>query len=117
MYAEIILAKPVGGIDKTFDYLVPQELGSAIAIGSKVLIPFGPTQRIGYVIKLKETSNIKSIKPINKLVSDLPAFTENGLKLARWISEYYFSFFTTALRAILPPGVKNKRGHYAKRNP
>lgn len=108
MYAEVVLAKATPYLDKIFHYQIRDELKDQITIGSQVLIPFGKGERIGYVVGFVETSDVPNIKPITSLISNTPSFTANGLRLARFISEYYLSFFSTALRAILPPGVKNK---------
>ena len=36
--------------NKTFHYLIPDELASLIAVGSRVLVPFGPRRVTGTVI-------------------------------------------------------------------
>lgn len=111
MFAEIILAKPTSTTDKIYHYKMPEELANKINVGSQVFIPFGNSTRVGYVIGLIEKSNITSIKPILNVVSKIPVFTKDGLKLAKWISEYYKCFFITALRCLLPPSIKRKESN------
>ena len=108
MFAEVVLSNASPKLDKIFHYSIPQELESLLVVGSQIEIPFGKANRIGYVVGFVEKSSVPGIKPISKIVSDTPAFTKNGLELAKWLSDYYLSFFSTSLRAILPPGV-NKR--------
>lgn len=109
MYAEVVLQKASPKLDKIYHYSIPEELAEKLVVGSQVEIPFGRAKRIGYVIGFAETSEVPNIKPITKLASEIPSFTANGLQLARFISEYYFSFFSTALRTVMAPGTRNKR--------
>jgi primosomal protein N' (replication factor Y) len=108
MFAEVVLSNASPKLDKIFHYSIPTELEGLLVVGSQVEIPFGKSNRIGYVVGFVEKSSVPGIKPICKIVSDTPAFTKNGLELAKWLSEYYLSFFSTSLRAILPPGTRNK---------
>jgi primosomal protein N' (replication factor Y) len=102
MFAEVILSKATRDIDKIYHYKIPQNL--EVQIGSQVLIPFGRRMDIGYVVGLIEESSIKGIKEIIKVTSESPLFTEEQVKLARWMSHYYYSFFVTALRCVMAPG-------------
>ncbi len=114
MFAEVVLAKASPRLDKIYHYSIPESLQNKIIVGSQVEIPFGAGDRIGYVVGLVEKSDIQNIKPITSLASETPAFNSNGLKLARWMSEYYLCWFISALRAILPPKTRNKN---VKRRP
>ncbi|MBI5700300.1 primosomal protein N' [Candidatus Saganbacteria bacterium] len=108
MLAEIVLSKTLPKLDKIYHYEIPGTLSSTIKLGHQVQVPFGNSNRIGYVVGFAEKSDFPNLKIITSLVSENPVFTENGLKLAKFISKYYNCFFTTALRAILPPSVKKK---------
>lgn len=106
MLAEVVLTNITPKLDKIYHYEIPENL--KISVGSQVLIPFGSSKRSGYVVGLVEKSDVPNLKPIEGLLSPNPAFNEQTLKIAKWISEYYCSYFISALRLFLPPSVKNK---------
>lgn len=105
MYAEVVLSKVTPQLDKIYHYKVPS--GLRLEVGHQVIIPFGKRSTIGYVVGFAEKSDLPDdlIKEIIELKSPLPLFHPPALKLAKWLSEYYFSFFITALRTIMPPGL------------
>ncbi len=104
MYAEVVLSKVSKDIDNIYHYSIPRTLKEKATIGSQVLIPFGKRKDIGYIIGLLERSNIKKVKNIIDVASDSPLFTKEAVDLAKWLSEYYLSFFISSLRAVMPPG-------------
>jgi len=104
MYAEIVLGRVNPGLDKVYHYSIPEELAKTLDIGYQVLVPFGKSSGVGYVVGMVEKSDIKGIKNVAKILSPHPLFTRDSVELAKWMSTYYNSFFITALRAVMPPG-------------
>lgn len=109
-FAQIVLAKSSPFTDKIYDYTVPPSLKSKIQIGSQVVVPFGKRRDIGYVIGFTDKSEIKGLKDIIELNSPHPFFNEDSLSLAKWLSDYYYSFFMNALRTVMPPGTQRDEG-------
>jgi primosomal protein N' len=105
MFAEVILAKVTPGLDKIYHYSIPAELTDIAQVGSQVLAPFGKAKRVGYIVGFVETSDVKGIKDIDSVLSPYPLFSRDTVKLAKWMAEYYNSFFMTALRTVMPPGM------------
>ncbi|MFH1542283.1 MAG: hypothetical protein ABIE84_04245 [bacterium] len=106
MYAEVLLSRTTRNTDKVFHYSIPEHLIGQLKIGHQVVVPFGPRQEVGFVVGLVETAEVKKTRDIIKLVIPEPLFSEKQLELARWISEYYFSFLISALKLVMPPGGK-----------
>jgi primosomal protein N' (replication factor Y) len=104
MFAEIILARVTPRLDKVYHYSIPAEIADKLDIGCQVMVPFGRSKCVGYVVGMVEKSEVKGIKDIEKILSPFPLFTRASVELAKWISEYYDSFFITALRLVMPPG-------------
>lgn len=105
-------------LDREFDYLVPPDLASRVRAGSRVRIPFGKSQRVGYVIGLKAASEYPDLKEIIGVEGDRAQIPDALLKLADWIAEYYCCTKEQAVRALLPAVVrggrmKHKRERYA----
>ena len=65
MIAEIILNSNAKGLNKLFDYQIPENLVSKVKIGSRVFVPFGNRKELdeGFVVNIKEKSQyeVKSI--------------------------------------------------------
>jgi len=110
MFAEVVLSRVSRGIDKIFHYSIPAELESRLKIGHQVLIPFGSRREIGYVVGFAQKAEVKKVKDILRITSERPVFTREQVELARWMADYYDSFFLTALRLVMPPGTKGKEG-------
>ncbi|MCX5725903.1 MAG: primosomal protein N' [Candidatus Saganbacteria bacterium] len=108
MYAEVILSKAIPKLDKIYHYSIPQALIGKIQIGSQVLIPFGNRKDFGYVVGFIDKAEVKKVKDIIDLTSEIPLFNEKSVELAKWLSEYYLSYFITSLRSVMPPGTIRK---------
>lgn len=109
MYAEVVLSRVSRNIDKIYHYSIPEGLTGKVQVGSQVLVPFGRRRDIGYVVGFVERTEFKGIKDIIEALSSAPFFSEKAVKLARWMADYYLSFFLTALKLVMPPGGKNPK--------
>lgn len=111
LYADVIVPRH---ITKAFTYLVPPTLAQTIAIGRRVLVPFGRTVLEGVVISMSNhlATEIKSgsIREIHSLDHDGQAFTLPPalLELSRKIAEYYVAPWGQCLRLILPAMTSQK---------
>ena len=103
--AKVAVAAATYAIDKPYDYLIPQ--GTDIAVGMRVLAPFGRGNRVseGVVLTLGQGVPEKPIKPIRSLVDREPVITDREIRLALWMRERYFCTFYDAIRTILPAAV------------
>lgn len=110
MFAEIILSKATARTDKIYHYSIPNGLRDKIKIGHQVLIPFGYRQEIGYVVGFVAEAEVKKVKDIIKINSEELLFSEKQVELAKWLAEYYCSFFISALRLVMPAGTAGREG-------
>ena len=46
MYAEVLIEYSAKSIDKTFTYIIPENLISILKVGMKVIIPFGKKNKV-----------------------------------------------------------------------
>lgn len=99
MIAQVIVDIAVSEVDRIFDYYCAPE----VKLGCRVVVPFGNTKLEGFVIGLKEKSDYqKTIKPVLRVVDDMPAITEEGLTLMRFMRDKYHIPCALALRQFLP---------------
>ncbi|MBR1676150.1 MAG: primosomal protein N' [Clostridia bacterium] len=108
MIAEVIVDIAHSDIDKVFDYLI---LNSDVSLGSRVEVPFGRQKIEGFVIGIKESSDlpVEKIKPIISVLDDFPAISKNQLELAYFIKNRYHVPFALALRLFIPAELRGGR--------
>lgn len=101
-------------INKSFTYLVPEELKGEIAVGKRVLVPFVNKKRQGYIVDIHKNSPDSSIKikEIISIIDKEPVITIEMLKLSKWIANYYFSSWGMVLEACIPTLSKPKKEKY-----
>ena len=93
-------------IHRELDYSVPETLADRVSVGSRVRVPFRDRSGLATVVALLETSDIEGIRPIEAVVGDTPALSENLLELARWMSSYYCCPVETVMRSLLPQVIR-----------
>ncbi len=100
---EVAVALPVGG---TFHYLAPPPLDARLALGHRVLVPFGRRQVTGYVVGFPETAEVDGLKAVTDLLDDgAPLVPPALLDLLRWVSDYYLAPLGEVCRTALPGGL------------
>ena len=109
MYAEIIVDIASEQVDRVFTYAVPDTL--SVVPGMRVRVPFGPREKEGYVIRLKEQAGYdeKKIKPILAALEDYPALLPPLMELAQEIKEKSHCPLCEALRLMLPAEMRGGR--------
>lgn len=103
--AQIIVDLPLQQTDKPFSYAIPDDLASLVAIGSRVHVPFGRTDRPlqGFVVGLGEMAEqTKPLKPIQAVLDLEPVLNQEQLDLADALRQTVFSYKISLLKAMLP---------------
>ena len=78
MIAEVIVNHKSKKVDKTFDYIIPEELEEKIRVGSCIIVPFGAGNKPkeAYVTAIKEKSHAKKLKTAERLSNIVDIFEE-----------------------------------------
>ena len=109
-YADIIIDISHEAIDRTFQYIIPDELLPHIEIGMLVVVPFGKgnSTRKGYVINItdKATFDCSKMKSIIEIADKGIQIESKLIKLAACIYNKYGSTMINALKTVMP--VKEK---------
>lgn len=106
MVAEIIINSIAKELNRSFDYIIPEEMESEIKIGSRVFVPFGRQKKEeGFVINIKETSEFAN-KEIIKVEDNL--LNEANIDLAKLMARRYFCNISDCIKLMLPPGAGSK---------
>ena len=85
LFAEIALGLP---IDKCFHYRIPSGLVEEIAPGKRVWVPFRNNEKVGYVVGVTETPEVKDPKPIRAVIDKEPVLDAEFLTLTKKIADY-----------------------------
>src|SRR5687767_9626907 len=102
--ARVGLDVPLG---RTFDYRAD---GDAVAIGARVVVPFGRRSMIGVVLGIGEDSDLplERIKSITRVL-DAPRLGNDDLRLLRFAADYYHYPLGQVVMNALPQRLKRIR--------
>ncbi|WP_350344880.1 primosomal protein N' [Proteinivorax tanatarense] len=106
MIAEVAVDCPMKKLNKVFHYLIPPHLKQFISPGSRVIVPFGRQRVLGYVLDIKEHSDITQLKYIHDILDGQPLLDENMIKLGKWMAHRYITSLACCFNAMLPSALK-----------
>jgi len=96
-------------LNTLFDY---SWKGSAVAVGTRVLVPFGPRRVVGVVVEVTDQSALPAerIKAVSRVFNEVPPLAEEIFRLLHFCSDYYhhplgetlFNALPTAMRQTKP---------------
>lgn len=109
MIAEVVVDILNKQVNRSYDYIIPQSLENIVMIGSRVYVPFGNLKRMGFVVGIKNESDFKSkVREIIDIVDVKRILDEEAVEIAKHIADNNFSFYATALGAMIPTALKIK---------
>ncbi|MBN2822726.1 MAG: primosomal protein N' [Coriobacteriia bacterium] len=103
MFARIVVDLPTRALSEPFDYAVPDSLVTQVSVGVPVLVPFGNTMAVGYVVALSREASVSEVRPLDSVLG-ARLFDADAIDLALWIAEEYLAPLSESLRLFLPPG-------------
>jgi primosomal protein N' (replication factor Y) len=104
-YAELAVTLPVPG---RFHYEVPEGLRGTLALGHRVLVPFGRRRVTGFVVGLSDElapELAERVRPIEARLDEEPLLPADVLALATFCADYYLAAPGEVLKLALPPGL------------
>ena len=109
MYAEIIVDIASERVDRVFTYRVPE--GLRLLPGMRVRVPFGPGEKKGFVVRLKDQADYdeSKIRPVLAALEDYPALLPPLMELAWEIRRNAHCPLCEALRLMLPAEMRDGR--------
>ena len=114
MIAEVIVDIAASETDRIYDYLCDD----SIVVGSRVRAPFGGKTIPGFVMRIKETSDlpIERLKKVLPTTDELPALTPECLALAEKLTARYRVPKALTLRLFLPAEMRTGKVRELYRN-
>ena len=109
MIVSVLVEVNVNKINKTFDYNVPDLLKDSIEVGKRVLVPFGKNNIEGFILEIKNNSEVKNLKNISEVIDENPILNKELLELGKRISNENVCSLVSIYQAMLPKGMKAKK--------
>ena len=105
------VAVPIN-VNKTFSYLIRENLINDVTVGKRVLIPFSGRKLTGYVVQLSDKSEFEDVKEIICVLDESPLFSKKDLEFFKWLSVYYMTPLAQVIKTALPPGINKQSKKY-----
>ncbi len=104
-FVDVILPVP---IPKLFTYRVPMAFEQDIAIGCRVIVPFGKKKVMtGIIGKIHQTPPKEyEAKYISEVLDEVPAVLPVQISFFEWVAAYYMCTIGEVLNIALPSGLK-----------
>lgn len=117
----VIIEYTANSLNRPFSYAYFGE--EKICPGVRVIVPFGKTKIVGYVLSSESTEetvaewekkNGYKLKEIISVIDSSPILNEELVKLAEDVSSYYLSPLISVYQTMLPPSLKPKKSSLSK---
>lgn len=107
MVVDVLVEVNLNKKNKTYSYSVPTSLKNDVKLGKRVLVPFGKQTLEGFVLDIKNESNI-DLKDIIKVIDKEEILNKELLELGKKISDDNVCNLVSVYQAMLPKGYKAK---------
>lgn len=109
-YANVIVDISHEKLDKTFQYLIPEELQQEVREGVQVEIPFGHRNITGYVVEVTDEAEFEEsrLKPLHNIKKGSVPIESQLIALAAWMRRNYGGTMNQALKTVIPIKQKTK---------
>jgi primosomal protein N' (replication factor Y) len=94
-------------VNKTFHYLVPDELKQKLAPGSRVLVPFGSRRIPGTVVGFPDSTDMTDLKYVIGALDE--GLAPGLLELCRWMADYYLHPLGQTIEAVVPKAISRSK--------
>src|SRR5580698_2251438 len=110
LYCDVALPIP---LDRAFTYAVN---GTVPQVGARVLVPFSGQRLLGVVVRVHDNppGDGIEIKPVQQVLDDAPLLSDELMRLAEWIAQYYIAPLGEVLRTMMPLAAEVRR-HFTYR--
>lgn len=109
MKINVILFETVRSTDQLYTYNLSGHLEGRIRIGSRVLVPFGRSNRLVEAVVFEILPGLEpGYKQVHHLFEDGYDLSEEMVRLANALRTYYLSSYSRLVRTMVPSGSKRE---------
>lgn len=116
VYIDVIIPLPLPGL---FTYVLPDRWHGSVAVGSRVVVPFGPRKLYAAFVSriYSEKPEVSfELKEVADVIDETPMLLSGQLDFWEWMAEYYLCAVGDVCKAALPSGVKLESESSVERN-
>lgn len=115
-FAQILLPLP---LNATFTYRVPADLTDRVAVGHRVIVPFGKKRFYTGIVEslTPRAPEGFEIRDIALALDDHPIVRHPQLKMWEWLADYYLCAPGDVYKAAVPAGLKIESETFVEVNP
>jgi primosomal protein N' (replication factor Y) len=107
MIAKVLVDVPVKAVDRLFDYEIPSDFESVLEIGSRVIVPFGNRDLMGFCLDITtQKDTLNPLKPIRSVLDIEPYVTNELIELAKTVSMDTTTVLIRVLETMIPSALK-----------
>src|SRR5258705_13699407 len=105
LFCDVALPVP---LDQTFTYAVN---GVVPVVGARVLVPFSGQKLMGVVVRVHEDAPAAGfeIKPVQQVLDEAALLSDELMKLAEGIAQYYVAPLGEGVGGMLPLAAEGER--------
>ena len=104
-YVDVIVPLPIAGM---YTYSLPDEWEDKVALGCRVVVPFGAKKY--YTAVVAKVHYVKpeayETKDISEVLDEHPVLLPQQLEFWKWLADYYLCTLGDVYKAALPSGMK-----------
>ena len=111
MYASVLIDAIFKTGDHVFDYAIPENLAGSVKKGSRVFVPFGQREVEGFVLDVKDTTEVPvgKIKQISRAPDEFIALKQEALDIAPKMCAVFKLRLIDVLRLFVPGAVRGRK--------
>ena len=109
-FPEFVRVAPELGLDRLFDYRIPELLRDRIQLGQRLRVPWGKREILAYAVDFPRQPEVEKVRDVAEVAGERPLIPPGLCQLARWMADYYACDLAAALRTILPGPVRSHEG-------
>lgn len=101
------------GPEKTFDYLVPDELVGEVLPGRRVYVPLGRSNRrvMAYCVAVERKEyGTRKLKYVLGTLDQQTLLSSHMMQMTQWMADYYLASWGQVLDAVIPAAVRGNAG-------
>lgn len=102
----------VAAVEGQYSYAIPPELEEKVAVGKRVLVPFGRNRRPqpAFCVSVAREAWTSTLRPLADVIDDTPLLSGPLMELGKWMARYYCCPLGRALSAMVPEAIRRQRG-------
>lgn len=113
MFIQVLVELKAKQISKTFTYHVPKSLQDEVAVGKRVLVPFGYQKLEGFILNIEsDFTGDYATKDILDVIDDKPILNDELIDLGAYIAKKTLCNPILAYQTMLPVALKAKKNQH-----